>query len=223
MDGVQLDVRDEVAVIRIDNGKVNALSPAVVEGIDQSLTEAAATARSVLLCGRPGDLSAGFDLKVMQGEGRDALVVAGRALLLRIFDFELPVVVACTGHAIAAGAGLVVTADWRVGAAGDFKVGFNEVAIGHALTATTIELIRYRMPPTAFESIVRGELFGPEGAVEAGLLDEVVAADEVEAVAEVAARRLGALAPEAYTAVKRRARGPALAAAQDALAREERR
>ena len=215
---VDVQVRDGLAVIRVDDGRVNALTPDLVRAIDRVLDEAL----GVLICGRPGFLSAGFDLHVMRGDParRGELVTAGRALLLRLFDHRGPVVIACTGHAIAAGAGLLVAADWRVGAHGPFRLGFNEVAIGHSLTAATLEMIRYRMLPTAFESVVRGETFDPEQALTAGLLDELAEPDEVAAVAEEAARRMAALDPEAYATVKRRARQPALDAARRAVAEE---
>ena len=111
MTNVQAEARDGVHVIRIDDGKVNALSPAVVQDVHGALDEATDAGHAVLLCGRPGFLGAGFDLKVMRGDPdeRAQLVAEGRRLLLRLFVHERPVVVACTGNAIAAGPG----SSWR--------------------------------------------------------------------------------------------------------------
>jgi enoyl-CoA hydratase len=215
---------DNVAVIRLDDGRANAISPDVVAEIDRQLDEALVHSGAVLICGREGYLSAGFDLKVMQSspENRAALMASGRALLVRLFELELPVVVACTGHAIAAGAGLLTSADWRVGARGPFRLGFTEVAIGFALSEATLEMVRYRMSPTAFESTVRGDTFEPEAAVAAGLLDELADPDQVEAVAMEAATRLAALSRDAYVTAKQRARRPAIEALRRSIAAEVR-
>jgi enoyl-CoA hydratase len=222
VEGLTTEQRDDVLVLALDDGRANALTPAVVAELTRLLDEARTTARAVLLLGRPGRLSAGFDLDVMRGapEGRAQLVGAGRELLLQMFRSEVPIVVGCTGHALAAGAGLLVASDLRVGARGAFKLGFNEVAIGHPLTGATVEMIRHRMPATAFEAIVRGEVFDPERALAAGLLDRLVDADELPAVAEEEARRLAALDRDAYRTVKRHARRPAWAAIEQAIAEE---
>jgi enoyl-CoA hydratase len=222
MTNVQAEARDGVHVIRIDDGKVNALSPALVQDVHGALDEATDAGHAVLLCGRPGFLSAGFDLKVMRGDPdeRAQLVAEGRRLLLRLFAHERPVVVACTGNAIAAGAGLLMAADWRVGALGEFKLGFNEVAIGHVLSAATIELARYRMTSAGLEGVVRGDLCDPEQAVAVGLLDQLAEPAEVEAVAQAEAARLAALAPEVYGTVKGHARRPAQEAIDRVIAEE---
>ena len=135
MTNVQAEARDGVHVIRIDDGKVNALSPAVVQRRARRARRGDRRRPCRAAVRAPGFLSAGFDLKVMRGDPdeRAQLVAEGRRLLLRLFAHERPVVVACTGNAIAAGAGLLMAADWRVGARGEFKLGFNEVAIGHVL------------------------------------------------------------------------------------------
>jgi enoyl-CoA hydratase len=213
---------DSITVIRLDDGRANALSPEVIADIDRQLDDAQARGNAVVICGREGYLSAGFDLKVMRSDpaSRAALMAAGRALLVRLFVLDLPVVVACTGHAIAAGAGLLTSADWRVGARGPFRLGFTEVAIGFALSEATLEMVRYRMPPTAFESVVRGDTFEPEQAVAAGLLDELAEPDRVEAAAMEVAARLAALSREAYVTAKQRARRPAVEAVRRAIEAE---
>ena len=152
-------------------------------------------------------------------DSRATLMAGGRALLVRLFEIDLPVVVACTGHTIS-GAGLLTSADWRVGARGPFRLGFTEVAIGFALSAATLEMVRYRMAPNVFESVVRGDTFEPEPAMAAGLLDELAEPDQVEAVAMEAAIRLAALSREAYVTAKQRARRPAIEAVRQAIAAE---
>jgi enoyl-CoA hydratase len=206
---VTSDLDGDVAVITIDDGKANAYSHEVLASIHDALDRAEKEATAVLLVGRPGRFSAGFDLSVMSSgnEPMRALVTAGAELLLRVFTYPSPVVVACTGHALAAGGLMLLVGDRRVGAQGPFKIGLNEVAIGMPLPIFAVELARYRMPPSAFDSVVLGEVFDPDGAVTAGFLDRVVAPEDVVAEATADAHRLAALRTGAVKGTKHNARG----------------
>ena len=127
-----LDYRldDTVAVLTFDDGKANAYSHDALAAIGEGLDRAEQEATAVLLAGRPGKFSAGFDLSVMTAgdEPMRALVSAGAQLALRVFTFPMPVVAACTGHGLAMGAIMLLVCDARVGADGPFKIGLNEVA-----------------------------------------------------------------------------------------------
>ena len=196
-----------VGIISIDDGKANALSPDVLTAIAEYFDKAEADGvGAVLLQGRPGRFSAGFDLSIMTSgvEPMRALVTQGAELLLRIFTFPTPVVTACTGHALAAGALVLLVSDVRIGAEGDFKIGLNEVAIGMGLPIFAIELARYRMPPSAFDSALLGEVFGPVDAAKAGYLDRTSASAVDDALA--AAQRLSGLRRGAVSISKDHAR-----------------
>ena len=197
-----------VAVLTLDDGKANALSHAALDALDAGLTRAENEASAVLLVGRPGKFSAGFDLSVMTAgdEPMRALVGAGAELAVRLFTFPMPVVAACTGHALAMGAIVLLTCDVRVGAEGPFKVGLNEVAIGMGLPYFALEFARYRMPPSQFDTALLGRVFDPVGAVGAGYLDRTVAADDVVASALSEATELSALSKGAVAHSKRLAR-----------------
>lgn len=188
-----------VGIIAIDDGKANALSPDVLSAIGESLDKAEADGVSALLLqGRPGRFSAGFDLSIMTGEldGMRSLVTQGAELLLRLFTYPVPVVAACTGHALAAGALVLLVSDVRVGAEGDFKIGLNEVAIGMGLPIFAVEFARYRMPPSAFDSALLGEVFAPADAVAAGYLDRTspnVVEDAMATAQKLSALRRGAV------------------------------
>jgi enoyl-CoA hydratase len=122
-DSIRYELRDKVALITMDDGKANALSPDVLEAITAAFARAEGEAAAVVLTGREKRLSGGFDLSIMM-QGSDParnLVTAGAELMLRIYTFPRPVVVACTGHALAAGAILLLVGDVRIGARGDFK------------------------------------------------------------------------------------------------------
>ena len=196
-----------VGVISIDDGKANALSPDVLSALAEAFDKAEADgATAVLLQGRPGRFSAGFDLSIMTSgvDPMRALVTQGAELLLRIFTYPAPVVVACTGHALAAGALVLLVSDVRIGAEGEFKIGLNEVAIGMGLPIFGVEFARYRMPPSAFDSALLGEVFAPAEAVRAGYLDRTSANVVDEAMAT--AQRLSALRTGAVAHTKAHAR-----------------
>jgi len=199
-----------VAAVTFDDGKANAYSHEALDAIAASLDRAEQEATTVLLAGRPGRFSAGFDLSVMTSgdEPMRALVSHGAELMLRLFTFPMPVVAACTGHALAAGALVLLSCDVRIGADGPFKLGLNEVAIGMGLPHFAVELARYRMPPSSFDTVLLGRTFEPQAAVAAGLLDIVVPADELLAAATAHAQELSQLSTGAVAHSKRLARQP---------------
>jgi enoyl-CoA hydratase len=201
----------QVAIITFDDGKANVYSRDALAELTSALDRADADpeARSVLIVGRPGRFSAGFDLQEMTAslESMRSLVAAGGRFMARLLLEPLPVVTACTGHALAAGALALLAADHRVGAAGDWKIGLNEVAIGMRLPVWAIELARYRMPPSAFDRIILGQIGGPDEARAAGFLDRVVAPEELMAEAMAVAVNLAQLKRAAVGGTKSKARG----------------
>jgi enoyl-CoA hydratase len=207
---VTYTLQDHVAVVCFDDGKANVYTPEVLRHLNDALDKAAADpgARAVLLVGRPGRFSAGFDLATMTAGADDmrGLLAAGGRFVARLLLAPLPVVAACTGHALAAGALVLLAADHRIGAQGDWQIGLNEVAIGMPLPVWAVELARYRMPPSAFDRIILGQFGGPEEARAAGLLDQVVPSDALLAEAMAAAARLAGLRTGAVAGTKRRAR-----------------
>jgi enoyl-CoA hydratase len=207
---VTYHVQDKVAVVNFDDGKANVYSHEVLDALSAALDRAEGDpdARALLLVGRPGRFSAGFDLTTMTAgpESMRSLVAAGGRFAAKLLLEPLPVVAACTGHALAAGALVLLAADERIGAAGDWKIGLNEVAIGMALPIWAVELARYRMPPSEFDRIVLGQTGGPEEAQSAGFLDRVVPPDELLTEATAAAARLAELSSGAVSGTKARAR-----------------
>lgn len=203
---------DTIAVVTLDDGKANAISHSLIEATHRHLDRAEQEAAAVLIVGRPGRFSAGFDLSVMTGsqEGVRDLVTAGAELLLRLYEFPLPTVAACTGHAVAAGALILLSVDQRVGADVDAKIGLTEVSIGMTLPIFGVELARQRLAsPREFERATLGaQLYDPSAAAEVGFLDRVVPAEHLHEKAVDDARSLAALDRAAYRATKVRARGP---------------
>lgn len=213
---VSFEMHDHVAVVTLDDGKANAIGLEVVDELEQALDRAAADERigAVLIAGRPGRFSAGFDLAAMTASraSMQELVAAGGRLLARLLLEPVPVVAACTGHALAAGGLLLLAADHRIGAAGDWRIGLNEVSIGMPLPKWAVELARYRVRPSDFDwRVVLGQVGSPDEAVRAGFLDRVVPEAELMDEALAVAVGLSGLRREAVEGTKRRARGPVAA------------
>ncbi len=202
------------AVLDLDDGKANALSHAFIGALNEGLDRAQADAKAVVLVGRPGRFSAGFDLKEFQKgpEATRALLIAGAKVLSRIFAFPMPVVAACTGHAIAAGAMLLMTADTRVAARGEFKIGLNEAAIGMVIPPFGMILSQQRLSAAHLQAaVIQARMYGPEGAREAGFVDEVVEPDTVRGRAMEIAGGLAELSTQAYAGNKLKLREDAIA------------
>jgi enoyl-CoA hydratase len=220
-DAVVYELQDSVAVLRVDDGKANAFSFTLIEALHAALDRAEKEAKAVAWIGRAGRFSGGFDLGVMRSGDLAAvgkLVAAGGRLALRLYEAPLPVVLGCTGHALAMGAVALLAADLRVGPLGDFKIGLNEVAIGLTLPTFATELARERLSPRHLQrAAVLAEVYDGPGAVEAGFLDLVAPADKVEGVAIEAASRLAALHLGAHHATKRRVRKAAIAVLRKSL------
>ncbi|HCV34624.1 MAG TPA: crotonase/enoyl-CoA hydratase family protein [Acidimicrobiaceae bacterium] len=192
---------DGVAVVSIDDGKANALNHQLLEALSGALEEAS-NADAVVIAGRPGRFSAGFDLEIMNRGGIDArdLLAAGVDVFLKAYMHPRPVVVSCSGHAIAAGAIILMSSDIRIGAHGDFKLGMPELTIGMPLPFFATELMRDRLSTRHLGAALLGEMYGPAEAVEVGFLDDVVAAN---IVLESATERARALAPISRGALQR--------------------
>jgi enoyl-CoA hydratase len=217
---VSYRLEDSVAVVAMDDGKLNVLSRQMLEELDGALDRAAADRAVVVITGRPGAFSAGFDLKELRAGGDEsvALLRAGFELAERLLSFPLPVVIACSGHAMAMGVFLLLSADYRVGVAGPFKISANEVAIGMTIPRAAVEICRQRLVPAHFSrAVLLAELYSPDTALDAGFLDRVVAAAELPAAAKEVAAALTKLDMQAHAASKLRARAQMLEALRYAI------
>jgi enoyl-CoA hydratase len=209
-----LDIQNNVALIRMDDGKANVINLAMVEALNACLDEAEAKAKAIVLSGREGRFSGGFDLQALTGSGPDAaraLLDAGGRLLLRLYGGPLPVVAACTGHAIAMGVFILHACDTRIGAAGAYKIGANETTNGMVLPVFALELSQDRLNPLHMtKAVIQAFIYDPEGAVEAGYLDMLTSLDQVESQALAAAGLLAQLPGHAYHGNKLAVRGDTL-------------
>jgi enoyl-CoA hydratase len=222
---VSYELEESVAVVRIDDGKANAISPDLVSAVDGALDRAEKEARCVVIAGRPGRFSAGFDLGVMRqgGEAVHDMVTGGAEMAIRLFGFPTPVVIACTGHALAMGAVLLLAGDTRLGAKGEFKIGLNEVAIGMTLPVFAVEFSRSRLSARHLaRAVLESEIYTPVTAVEAGFLDRVVAPEALLDEARAEAQRLAKLDLKAHYETKLHLRGQIIRRMRESLSTPKR-
>ncbi|NBU60687.1 MAG: crotonase/enoyl-CoA hydratase family protein [Actinobacteria bacterium] len=221
---VTVEVIDGVAVIKLDDGKANALSLPMQSAFNSALDQAQQAKLPVVITGRSGILSAGFDLKTLAASGQPAvdMLNGGIEIAIRLLSFETPVVVACGGHAIAMGVFLLQCGDYRIGVAGSFKYSANEVAIGMTMPWSTIEILRQRLTPAALSrAVLLAETFTPANGIENGLIDRVVATEaELLPTALETAKSFSALNGVAHAASKNRLRGEVVVAIRDGLAKD---
>jgi enoyl-CoA hydratase len=195
---------DDVVVVHLDDGKANALSSDVIAAIARAVDDADAdtSVGALVVHGREGRFSAGFDLGVMRGDDLSAIVALvsdGGDLVRQLYASSVPVVAACTGHALAAGALLLLGCDARVGADIDCKIGLNEVAIGLVLPDWALTIAADRLSTRHLQqAVATARVTDARGAVEAGFLDVAVPAAEVLPVAMARARELAGLDRRAY-------------------------
>src|SRR5580693_5085168 len=183
---VTYELDGPIATITIDDGKVNAFSAPTLRAIHAALDRAERDEAVVILTGREGYFSAGFDLKVFTTDIEQVLemLTLGATLAERVLGFARPVVVACNGHAVAAATFVLLAADLRIGTEGPFRLGLNEVKIGLTVPWFAIELARQRLQPAAFDrAVVSAAIHDPHEALAAGFLDRVVPAERLRTAA----------------------------------------
>ncbi|MCY3621208.1 MAG: crotonase/enoyl-CoA hydratase family protein [Gammaproteobacteria bacterium] len=205
---------DHVAVIVMNDGKANAFGPNMIAAVNEQLDRAEAEAKAAVLAGRPGLFSGGFDLRVIRGDDPEAsrvMSLGGARLMMRLYGHPQPLVIAATGHAVALGAFCLLTGDYRLGTAGDFRIQLNETAIGMSLPPFGLMLAKERLSKRYLSrATIAATMFSPTEATDAGFLDEVVAADEILETAQKRARSMLELDGAAYAAVKQSLRGPSI-------------
>lgn len=217
---IQYTSKDNYVIITITNGKANAISHEVIAALNLALNQAELEKKVVILTGQPGIFSAGYDLKSMTASADAALelVTKGSKLSLRMLSFPFPIIIACSGHAIAKGAFLLLSADYRIGTEGDFKIGLNEVMIGMTMHNAGIEIAKARLAPIYLErSISNSEIYTPTNAVTAGFLDRIVPEDHLLPTAIKIAEMFSKLNKKAHAETKIKVRKNYLSLLQKAI------
>ncbi len=217
---ISYHLEDGVATLTLSNGKVNAISPDMIVAFNEALDRATQDKAIVIITGQPGILSGGYDLKVMTSGPQNAieLVAQGSTLARRMLAHPYPIIVACPGHAVAKGAFILLSADYRIGVEGPFNIGLNEVQIGMTMHHVGIELARDRLGKAAFQrSVINGEMFDPQGAREAGFLDRVVSVGELLPTAKAVAAQFKKINMNAHRKTKLKVRKALLETLDEAI------
>lgn len=208
------------SLITLDDGRANVMSIAMLEEINRALDQAEAAEAIVLLCGREKVFSGGFDLATFH-QGKEPLfnmLKKGAETVARLLSYPHPIVAAVSGHAIAMGLFLVLSADLRIGTHGDYRLHANEVEIGLPLPRFAVEICRQRLTPAAFSrATVLADPYNPGEAREAGILDILVAREDLMKEAREKATSMARLNRTAHTATKLRVRADALGALRTAI------
>ncbi|MDX1366523.1 crotonase/enoyl-CoA hydratase family protein [Pseudomonas sp.] len=223
-DLISYQFEDGIATLTLCNGKVNAISPDVIAAFNVALDRAEQDKAIVIVTGQPGILSGGYDLKVMTSGPQNAiaLVAAGSTLARRMLAHPFPIIVACPGHAVAKGAFILLSADYRIGVEGPFSIGLNEVQIGMTMHNIGIELARDRLGKSALHrAVINGEMFDPQGAIDAGFLDKVVPAEQLLATAQAVARQMQKINMTAHKNTKLKVRKSLLETLDQAIERDK--
>ena len=215
------ELNNNIATLQFDDGKANVVGQTFLDDINAGLDRAEEEkASAVILRGRDGMFSAGFDLgEFKKGpEQGMAMVQRGFELLIRLYSFPLPLVAACTGHGIAMGAFIIMACDRRIGSRGAFKMSLPETAIGMELPAILVELTASRISRRHMTRVaLLSEVYNPEDAVAAGFTDEVVDVDELTARSMTVAEQLAQLPQAQFAANKLSVRAGTLQAMRDSL------
>ena len=197
---------EDVSIITLDDGKANVFSPSMISAVNKCLDDVPTEKGSLIIIGRTGMFSAGFDLKIISAGDMAAtkeMSLNGFKLLSRIFSFPRPVLAACSGHGIALGTFLLCCCDYRIGVKGEFLVGANEMRTNMVIPIPILELIKFRIAqPHKYRAVLGAEMYSIENAIDAGIIDEIAEADDLMDAALIKARDLATLGHPSYTLTK---------------------
>ena len=198
--------KDDISIITLDDGKANVFSPKMIQDVNECLDKVPTESGALIITGRDGMFSAGFDLKIISSGDMQATMdmsLSGFKLLSRIFSFPRPILAACSGHGIALGTFLLCCCDYRIGVKGDYMIGANEMRTNMVIPIPILELIRHRVTAShKYRAILGAEMYSIQDGVEAGLIDEIVDSKDLMEAAMLKAKDLASMGHPSYTLTK---------------------
>ena len=201
-----LTSKDDISIITLDDGKANVFSPKMIQDVNQCLDKVPTESGAIIITGREGMFSAGFDLKIISAGDMQATMdmsLSGFKLLSRLFSFPRPILAACSGHGIALGTFLLCCCDYRIGVKGDFMIGANEMRTNMVIPIPILELINHRVSSShKYRAILGAEMYSIENGIGAGLIDEAVDAENLMETAMLKAKDLATMGHPSYTLTK---------------------
>jgi enoyl-CoA hydratase len=210
---IKTEIRESIAIVRMEHGKVNAIDIELFEAFQQELLAIKnSPVKSVVLTGSGKAFSAGVDLFRLLNSGKDYIRSFVRVLcdgLESLLFFPKPVIAAVNGHAVAGGCLMACACDYRIGVTEGLTIGVTELLVGVPFPAIALEIIRFVAAPQYLQQIVySGKTYSAEDAVRVGLLDEITTQEKLMDQASKAASRFAELPQEAFAITKRRLREP---------------
>ena len=198
--------KNDISIITLDDGKANVFSPKMIQDVNECLDKVPTESGALIITGREGMFSAGFDLKIISAGDIQATMdmsLSGFKLLSRIFSFPRPVLAACSGHGIALGTFLLCCCDYRIGVKGDFMIGANEMRTNMVIPIPILELISHRVSSShKYRAILGAEMYSLQNGVEAGLIDEIVDSNDLMEAAKLKAKDLASIGHPSYSLTK---------------------
>ena len=210
-DYLSFSLEGENATITLDDGKANAWGFGMMADLSEAIAQGQSEAKTITIRGRPNMTCAGFDLKVMKNEPERvvSLVDTGARLLCQMLSCPKPIIIASTGHAMAAGALMMLAGDMRIGLAGDYKYGLNETAIGMTMPDFGLDLAVHRLGMHNMSmAVLSAKLYDPVTATQIGYLDRVVEPNDFETSLAEAIDYFQSLDARAYAGTKRKIHKP---------------
>jgi enoyl-CoA hydratase len=210
---IDVKIRDGIAVMTMQHGKVNALDIEFCEAIVARFNDLRSSdARAVVLTGQGRAFSAGVDLKRLSEGGADYIrkfLPALHGLFEAVFFHPKPVVAAINGHAIAGGAVLACCADRRVMAREAGRIGVTELLVGVPFPPLAFEILRFAVPARYLpEFTLSGATYETVAALDRGWVDEIAEPEDLVADALAVAQEFAMLSPPAFTQTKMQIRQP---------------
>lgn len=201
-----LIIENDISIITLDDGKANVFSPKMIQDVNDCLDQVPTQKGALIITGRDGMFSAGFDLKIISAGEMSAITemtTNGFKLLSRIFSFPRPVLGACSGHGIALGTFLLCCCDYRIGVKGEFMIGANEMRTNMVIPTPILELIKFRVSNGhKYRAILGAEMYSIEDGIEAGLIDEVVESENLMEASMHKIKDLANMGHPSYTLTK---------------------
>ena len=201
-----LIIENDISIITLDDGKANVFSPKMIQDVNDCLDQVPTQNGALIITGRDGMFSAGFDLKIISAGEMSAITemtTNGFKLLSRIFSFPRPVLGACSGHGIALGTFLLCCCDYRIGVKGEFMIGANEMRTNMVIPIPILELIKFRVSNGhKYRAILGAEMYLIEDGIEAGLIDEVVEPENLMEASMHKIKDLASMGHPSYTLTK---------------------
>ncbi|MDA9867671.1 crotonase/enoyl-CoA hydratase family protein [Gammaproteobacteria bacterium] len=201
-----LTSEDDISIITLDDGKANVFSPKMIQDVNECLDKVPTESGALIITGREGMFSAGFDLKIISAGDMQATMdmsLSGFKLLSRLFSFPRPILAACSGHGIALGTFLLCCCDYRVGVKGDYMIGANEMRTNMVIPIPILELINHRVSSGhKYRAILGAEMYSIENGIDAGLIDEVVDPENLMETVMLKAKDLATMGHPSYTHTK---------------------